>query len=124
MKSLRALFLPKKNALFDIGQVAPSNAVKAMGIDLKSYLRQHQFGHFGAVGDYLEIAPTLAEEELAQGELATSDDAKLNAVAIATGKGRVISVYDTPKGMLWITTDLDRRTTYLLVPDKDYLASG
>jgi hypothetical protein len=45
------------------------------------------------------------------------EDARLNDEGVETG-GRLMSVYNTPSGALWIITEWDRSVTTLLRPDE------
>lgn len=79
--------------LFDLQQCTATPAVLDVlakaGIAPSDLLRRHASGDFGKAGHYNEILPSLTEEELTLQALATSDDGKLNAIAIKTGDGCV-----------------------------------
>ena len=45
------------------------------------------------------------------------EDREANARALADGD-RLLSVYDTPKGRVWILTEADRSHTTLLLPEE------
>ncbi len=88
--------------LFELGPVVATPGALGLGVDLRPYIRRHVGGDFGNCGQYDQIDLT-ADEQL-RGAFATSDDGKLNVLAIRNG-GRVLSVYDTPGGVLWVITD-------------------
>ena len=67
------------------------------GLDVLAYVRRHQAGDWGAV---------------------CTEDADANELALDAG-ARVLSVYDTPGGRLWIITEADRSATTVLLPS-DY----
>ena len=67
------------------------------GVDLLALLRRHAAGDWGD-GD--------------------AGDRRLNTQALYSG-GRLLSVYETAAGTLWIITEADRSATTLLRPDDD-----
>jgi hypothetical protein len=88
-------------------------------VDYLELLMRHAVGDFGSVGKL--SSARLTGEELALGALVTSNDLKLNAVAIRTGDGMVMSVYAIPKrGTIWIQTMLAGSETYttILLPSE------
>ncbi len=88
-------------------------------IDYMELLMRHAVGDFGSVGKL--TSARLSEEELKLGALATSNDLKLNAVAIKTGEGMIMSVYAIPgNGTIWIQTMLAGTETYttILLPSE------
>lgn len=112
--------------LFDLGQtVATPGALELMArfqVEPQALLHRHSNGDFGSAGHYNEILPNLTPEELAHGVLATSDDGKINALAIKSGEGRVNSYYPIPdnsREQVWIITYLGEGgyTTMLLPED-------
>ena len=66
------------------------------GADLTGLFRRHQSGDWGAV---------------------CAEDAQANERALASG-ARVLSVYDTPGGRIWIITEADRSATTALLPSE------
>ena len=82
-------------------------------------LRRHVSGDFGKAGHYNEILPNLTEEEIALQALATSDDGKLNAIAIKTGDGRIMSYYGINGEDVWVSTYLgEGGYTTILLPSE------
>lgn len=67
------------------------------GLDLLALLRRHEAGDWGDV---------------------SSEDATLNDQALTTG-ARVLSVYASRDGQIWVLTEADRSSTTILRPD-DY----
>ena len=87
-----------------------------LDINYLDFLMKHGIGDFGDVGKLRNA--TLTDEELEFGALATSDDLKLNAVAIRQGEGMVMSVFPCPKdreSKVWIQTLLAEEETYTTV---------
>lgn len=88
-------------------------------VDYLELLMRHAVGDFGSVGKLSSVR--LTEEELALGALVTSNDLKLNAVAIKTKEGMVMSVYPTRGDTkVWIQTMLAGSETYttILLPSE------
>ncbi|WP_412068586.1 hypothetical protein [Rubrivirga sp. IMCC43871] len=68
------------------------------GVDLFALLRRHRAGDWGAVCD---------------------DDALANDLALDPAcLARLLSVYDTPGGRLWVITEADRSATTVLLPSE------
>ena len=88
-------------------------------VDYLELLLRHAVGDFGEVGKLTEARTS--EEEQKLGAVATSDDLKLNAIAIKNGEGMVMSVYGT-KGetKVWIQTIQAGTETYttILLPSE------
>lgn len=83
-------------------------------IDYLGFLMRHSVGDFGDVGNI--TSARLSSEELNFGALATSNDLKLNALAIKTGEGMIMSVYAIPgNGTIWIQTILAGTETYTTI---------
>jgi hypothetical protein len=75
--------------------------LNAAGAQTMTYIERHASGDWGTIGNYAETQ--LTDEEERDG-IVTSEEAKLNKLAIKQG-GRVLSTYDLPGGRLWIITD-------------------
>jgi hypothetical protein len=109
--------------LFDLQQcTATPGALEVLnqaGIAPGDLLRRHVSGDFGKAGHYNDILPTLTQEELELQALATSDDGKLNAIAVKTGDGRIMSYYSINGEDIWVSTYLGEGgyTTILLPSD-------
>ena len=88
-------------------------------IDYLEFLMRHSVGDFGDIGKI--TSARLSTDELNFGALVTSNDLKLNALAIKTGEGMVMSVYGG-KGeiKIWIQTILAGSETYttILLPSE------
>jgi hypothetical protein len=115
--------------LFALGQtVATPGALELMArceVEPQALLHRHSTGDFGTAGHYNDILPDLTPEELTHGVLATSDDGKLNALAIKFGEGRVCSYYpiqDNSRKQVWkvwvITYLGEGGYTTLLLPEE------
>lgn len=119
MTSFRDIQTRGHQQLFDLGQVLVTSGVMAL-LDEKQqsfFLARHWRGDFGKHGYYWEIKETLTDSELEHGAMETSDDGKLNAIAIETGgqSSRIIlSVYDHDERTFWILTHVGEYTTLLL----------
>lgn len=88
-------------------------------VDYLELLMRHAVGDFGEVGKLADAKPS--EEEQRLGAMATSDDLKLNAIAIKEGDGMVLSVYPTTHGAkVWIQTMQAGTETYttILLPSE------
>jgi hypothetical protein len=86
------------------------------GINYLEFLMRHAIGDFGDVGN-LDKA-VLTELERQNGAIETSDDLKLNAVAIVKQCGMIMSVYTSPvdeKSKLWVQTLLAEEETYTTI---------
>lgn len=46
------------------------------------------------------------------------DDADMNTEAVKTGNDRILAVYETCKGNIWIITEWDRSVTTILFPSE------
>ena len=98
---------------------AALDVLEQAGISPSNLLRRHVSGDFGKAGHYNEILPSLTEEELTLQALATSDDGKLNAIAIKTGDGRVMSYYCINDEPVWVSTYLgEGGYTTILLPSE------
>lgn len=91
-------------------------------IDYLELIMRHAAGDFGTVGLLDNANLTRAERQ--HGEFMTDDGLKLNAVAIESQQGMVMSIYPSPEApdsKLWIQTLLagDATTTTILRP-QDY----
>lgn len=90
-------------------------------IDYLDFLMRHAIGDFGDVGQLSDAV--LTEMERKNGALETSDDLKLNAVAIDSQSGMVMSVYTSPVNQgakIWVQTLLAEEETYttILLPSE------
>ena len=47
-----------------------------------------------------------------------NDDAAMNNDAVLSGENRILAVYDTCKGNIWIITEWDRSATTVLFPSE------
>jgi hypothetical protein len=87
------------NILFKLGQTVITQGAAAeierLNLQAAYFFYSHSTGNFGTAGDYHKILPTVTEQEFAEGALATSDDGKLNVIAIKNNSGRVMSYYET-----------------------------
>jgi len=87
--------------LFDPGRVvATPAAIEAAAhenpdIEVVEFVHRHVCGDFGTEGHYDEII--LTKQEKSSGPLATDNGGRLNALAIDSGEGRILSVYELPK---------------------------
>ncbi len=108
---------------FNLGQTVITRGALAHcednSIDYLEFLMRHSVGDFGDVGKLTSVR--LNENELNFGALVTANDLKLNAVAIKTGTGMIMSVYEIPRcGTIWIQTILAESETYttILLPSE------
>jgi hypothetical protein len=92
-------------------------------INYLELLMRHAIGDFGDVGK-LDKA-VLTELERQNGPIETSDDLKLNAIAIESEsqQGNILSIYSTPEhreSKIWIQTLLADEETYttILLPSE------
>jgi len=90
-------------------------------INYLGFLMRHAIGDFGDIGN-LDKA-VLTEPERQNGAIETSDDLKLNAVAIVKQCGMIMSVYANPVdrgSKIWIQTLLADEETYttILLPSE------
>ena len=91
-------------------------------IDYVSLIIRHANGDFGIVGHVDNAQLTRAERQ--HGAFMTDDGLKLNAVAIESLQGMVMSIYpspESPDSKIWIQTILADEETYttILMPS-DY----
>jgi hypothetical protein len=95
------------NQLFTPGQIhATPGSVEACSLEqAHTLITRHLSGDFGTAGKYHEILPTITQEEWAEGAMATSDDGKLNVIAIRNNSGRVMSYYKVDNKDIWVSTD-------------------
>lgn len=96
---------------------AAIEALKRVGVDVASLIHRHVGGDWGKHGTFDETA--LTERERQFGAMATSDDGKLNRLAVERGDGsRVMSEYTFDDGTrIWVSTEGaggDRATTVFL----------
>jgi len=110
--------------LMEPGQVVATPgalaALEAVGQSAAEYLERHLAGDWGTHGTYHGTEVTDHEREL--GSMATSDDAKLNRLAVEADNGsRVMSQYVLPDGTrLWVSTEGTgkNRNTCVLLPEE------
>ena len=95
------------NQLFTPGQIhaTPGSREDCTLDQLIALSARHLSGDFGTAGKYHEILPTITQEEWAEGAMATSDDGKLNVIAIRNNSGRVMSYYKVDNKDIWVSTD-------------------
>jgi hypothetical protein len=110
-----------QDAVLHIGRIAiTSGAVRALADarqHVLEFLERHAKGDWGRIGHMSRTVVT--EQEIAQGELATDQSAKLNKIALVTQRGQVMSAYRTRKGAeLWVLTTLGNDETVVIVPDE------
>jgi hypothetical protein len=111
-------------ALFPLGTVRITpGAVEVLGQAgqyAAGFLLRHVTGDWGSAGKADAIKIT--DAEVRAGSLGTDDDGKLNAIALRTGEGRILSSYRTARGArLWCLTDFYPRgivETCLMTPDE------
>lgn len=110
---------------FDLGKTVITRDALAHcednGIDYLELMMKHATGDFGTVG-HLDNA-NLTQAERQHGAFMTDDSLKLNAVAIESQQGMVMSVYpssETPDSKIWIQTLLADENTYttILLPSE------
>jgi hypothetical protein len=110
-----------RDAILHLGRIAiTSGAVVALA-DARQHV--HEFLECHAKGDWGRIGhvdrTTVTEDEIAQGELASDQTAKLNKIALHTRRGQVMSAYRTRKGAdLWVLTTLGNQETVVMLPDE------
>jgi hypothetical protein len=109
-----------KKLLFPLGGVfitpGAKEVLQCSYIEPGTLLFKHSTGDFGEAGLFDEI--TVTEEELRDGPFATSEDGKLNKVAILSGEGRIFSIYPVGNEKLWVITEHDNSATTILLPDE------
>ncbi len=92
--------MPAAQPRFSLGQVFATPGAHtfmfAHGISIARLLRRHQYGDWGDVCD---------------------EDARANEAALRYGS-RLLSVYRSEGGTLWIITEADRSVTTALLPDE------
>lgn len=112
--------------LFPLGQgVNMTSAAAALLPELmpavtpEELIRRHVTGDFGTAGQYADIKPTITPQEWSEGVFATSEDGKLNVIAIERKEGRVCSYYTLGEHTVWVITELGPYgyTTVLLPSD-------
>lgn len=87
-------------------------------IDYLELTIRHAIGDFGIVGRLENVKLTHSERQ--HGEYLTFDGLKLNAIAIESQQGKVLSIYSSPENRdvkIWIQTLFDEKemqTTILL----------
>ncbi len=85
-------------------------------IDYLELMMKHAVGDFGSVG-HLDNAQ-LSSAERQHGAFMTDDGLKLNAVAIESQQGMVMSIYpspEAPESKIWIQTLLAEKGTYTTI---------
>ena len=82
--------------IFDLGQIVATPGALALGIDFSSYLGLHQRGHWGDI---------------------CQEDWQENDLNVKKGF-RILSVYETGKGRIWIITERNRSLTSILLPSE------
>jgi hypothetical protein len=107
------------DAVFPLGRVAITSGAAAALADARQhvheFLERHARGDWGSIGHIDRTVVT--REEIEQGELATDESAKLNMIALLTGRGQVMSAYRTGKGEnLWVLTTLGKHETVVMLP--------
>ena len=50
--------------------------------------------------------------------ITSEEDAAMNTEAVRTGEDRILAVYETCKGNIWIITEWDRSYTTILFPSE------
>ncbi len=86
----------RRPPVFALGRVAATPAALALGIDLLALVHRHMRGDWGDV---------------------SAHDLRANAEALDHG-GRLLSVFRTPRGAVWIITEADRSATTVLLPNE------
>jgi len=110
--------LEELTQLFDLGIVLVTPAVMALLDERQQseFLARHWRGNFGKHGNFWDIVQTLTDDELQHGAMETSEDGRLNAIAIKTNgdvHNIVLSVYEQEQ-TFWILTHIGQYTTLLL----------
>lgn len=111
--------------LMTAGQVVATpgalEALEAAGESAAMYVDRHLAGDWGTHGTYHAVEVT--ERERQYGAMATSDDGKLNKLAVDANNGsRVMSRYQLPTGVVvWVSTEGEgeHRNTCVMLPE-DY----
>ncbi len=83
-------------AVLPLGQIVATPGALALGVDFRPLLLRHQLGDWG------RIPP---------------EDQQANRRAVEEGT-RVLSVYPTERGVLWIITEANRSSTCVLLPEE------
>ena len=84
--------------LFPLGRIFATPGALDLGVDFYPYLRRHQCGDWGELGD---------------------DDKAENNLSLKNGL-RILSAYHTPDSVkFWIISEADRSSTTILLPN-DY----
>lgn len=95
-------------------------ALEAVGGNPAEYVTRHLAGDWGEHGTF--DATEVTERERQYGAMATSDDAKLNRLAVEANNGsRIMSVYVLSDGTrLWVSTEGEgeHRNTCVLLPSE------
>jgi hypothetical protein len=109
------------DAILHLGRIAITSGAVAALADARQhvhdFLECHAKGNWGQIGHVDRTVVT--EQEIAQGELATDQTAKLNKIALHTRRGQVMSAYRTRKGAdLWVLTTLVNHETVVMLPDE------
>lgn len=106
--------------LFDPGQIVatPSAlaALESSNVSALALLNRHIAGDWGTAGRWEDIEPRLTPCEIQGGATETSDDGKLNAIALLRGDGRrICSYYQLPSGAtIWVISYPGDHTTIML----------
>jgi hypothetical protein len=116
----KILINKKMNLLFTPGNVyatpAAIETAQENNINLVELLTRHLTGDFGKYGMFEDIS--LTKEEIKRGAFETSDDGKLNKIAILNKAGRIISSYQVGGDRIWVITEHDRSYTTLILPSE------
>ena len=86
---------------FQAGIVVMTPGARALGLDLKPYLRRHLWADWGDVSDATRARN---DQAVAQGD---------------EDEDSIESVYTTPAGILCIKTEWDRSATTIYLPEED-----
>lgn len=93
-------------------------------IDYLGLTMRHAIGDFGIVGHLDHVQLTHSERQ--HGEYITYDGLKLNAIAIESQQGTVLSIYSTPERRdlkIWIQTLFTEQAMYttILLPSEYHI---
>jgi len=110
-----------RDAILPLCRIAITSGAVAALADARQHVHEflecHARGDWGGIGHVDRTVVT--EREIAQGELATDDAAKVNKISLHTRRGKVMSAYRTRKGVdLWVLTTLGNDETVVMLPDE------